>query len=250
MKKDQCNDLSGVTANNEKNPYVMLGDKESVKAFFLTDSNMNEYDFCELSKGIAKTGNPIGQLFYGVCLSMGLGCDEDNRKAIKWWTKAANQGESDAQFNLGNYYYNGYHTRKDYKKAVYWLEKSAKQGNQEAQALLGECYHQGRGVPKNMKKAVILYKKAIDNGNTDPYVGAQLGLCYYHGLGIRKNYQKAFKLLLKGAENDITDAQFIIGVCYANGQGVKTDMETAFRWWLKAAAQGHTLATKFLNDIQ
>lgn len=236
---------------NKKAPYVMVEDKESVKAFFFSDTSMNEYEFYKLSKGISETGDPTGQFYYGVCLNMGLGCEVDYREAIKWWIKAANQGQSDAQFNLGNYYYNGYHIRKDYKKAVYWLEKSALQGHQAAQALLADCYHQGLGVPKDMKKAVFWYKKAIDNGNTDVYVGAQLGLCYYNGLGVRrKNYQKAFKLLLKGAEDDIADAQFIIGVCYAKGQGVKADMKTAVSWWQKAAAQGHILATKFLNDIQ
>lgn len=250
--KDYSEQMDAEVINGVKsfNPYVMIEDKEAVKAYFLSDSHMNEYEFFELTKGIAETGDPTGQLIYGVCLSVGLGCEENHHEAMKWWTLAGNQGDSDAQYNLGNYYYNDIYKSNDYKEAVYWLGKSAQQGHQPAQALLGECYFLGKGVPKDLEKAFSWYKKSVDNGNTDEYVVAQLGLCYYRGLGTRKNYKKAFELLLKGAKGNVVDAMFIVGMCYANGQGIKADMKTAVDWWVKAADHGHSTAAKLLKEIQ
>ena len=50
--------------------------------------------------------------------------------------KAAEQGFAEAQFFLGNMYYEGQGVPKDDKQAVYWLKKSAEQGNTIAKTIL------------------------------------------------------------------------------------------------------------------
>ena len=42
-------------------------------------------------------------------------------------TNKAEQGHSNAQFNLALMYYNGQGTPKNYKKALHWFTESAKQ---------------------------------------------------------------------------------------------------------------------------
>ena len=58
----------------------------------------------------------------------GHGVDVNYKKAIEWYEKAAEQGDAQAQYNLGSMYYNGQGVDVNYKKAFEWFEKAAKQG--------------------------------------------------------------------------------------------------------------------------
>ena len=53
------------------------------------------------------------------------------------------------------------------EKTFKWYAKAAKQGNSSAQYELGECYHYGLGVPENDTKAVEWYEKAAEQGHAD-----------------------------------------------------------------------------------
>jgi len=46
------------------------------------------------------------------------------------------------------------------------IRKAAEQGDANAQCELGVCYDFGRGVEKNSRKAVSWYKKAAEQGCT------------------------------------------------------------------------------------
>ena len=52
-------------------------------------------------------------------------------------TRAAN-GDAEAQFNLGVFYENGYGVTKDYTEAVKWWRKAAEQGDAEAKIKLND----------------------------------------------------------------------------------------------------------------
>lgn len=54
-----------------------------------------------------------------------------------------------AQFGLGTMYQNGYGALKDNKKAVKWYRLAAEQGNASAQFNLGVMYAKGHGVTSN-----------------------------------------------------------------------------------------------------
>ncbi|MBQ2347641.1 MAG: sel1 repeat family protein, partial [Clostridia bacterium] len=71
---------------------------------------------------------------------------------------------------LGNRYHNGEGVERDYRKAVYWLSKAAEQGNAGAQYELGICYFLGNGVVKDHKKAVYWLNKAAAQGVQIPKV--------------------------------------------------------------------------------
>lgn len=57
---------------------------------------------------------------------------------IKKWQSLAEQGNADAQFLLGNAYYNGNGVPQDYNQAISWWQKSAAQGNASAQKALDQ----------------------------------------------------------------------------------------------------------------
>lgn len=54
------------------------------------------------------------------------------------------------------------HVAKDMEQAVRWYKKAADQGEPYAQYRLGGCYANGAGVAKDIEQAVQWYKKAAD----------------------------------------------------------------------------------------
>lgn len=98
-----------------------------------------------------------------------------------------------SQAKLGGLYLYGVGTTKDYTKAIYWLKKAANQNNSEAEYQLGEVYYFGYGVGKDYKTAFDWYMKSISTNKQDGDVQYSLGYMYEHGQGITKNYEKALE---------------------------------------------------------
>lgn len=92
----------------------------------------------------------------------GRGVPADPIEAAKWIRRAADQGESRAQFNLAAMYDQGRGVQKDPKEAAKWMRKAADQGLAAGQFGLGSMYAHGRGVPQNLTEAVNWYRKAAD----------------------------------------------------------------------------------------
>ena len=64
-----------------------------------------------------------------VCYKNGEGVPKNEVEAVKWFRKAAEQGDADAQFYLGwAYVTNGEGVPKDEVEAVKWYRKAAEQG--------------------------------------------------------------------------------------------------------------------------
>lgn len=66
----------------------------------------------------------------------GLWLYEDKAIAVKWYRKAAEQGNADAQTALGNCYRDGIGVAKDENEAVKWLNKASAQGHAGAREIL------------------------------------------------------------------------------------------------------------------
>lgn len=76
-------------------------------------------------------------------------------------------------------------------EAVKWYRKAAAQGDAEAQNYLGTCYAQGEGVPKDMVEAVKWSRKAADQGYADAQYN--LGFAYAQGKGAQKDTVEAYE---------------------------------------------------------
>jgi TPR repeat protein len=81
----------------------------------------------------------------------------DYGTALQEWRPLAEQGDADAQLNLGFMYDNGYGVPQDFEEAVTWYRRAAEQGNNRAQYNLGILYEIGRGVPQNKVQAHMWY---------------------------------------------------------------------------------------------
>ena len=51
------------------------------------------------------------------------------------------------------------------EEAVSWYRKAAEQGDAEAQFLLGECYRDGKGVPQDLTEAKRWFQTAANTGH-------------------------------------------------------------------------------------
>ncbi|WP_308726487.1 tetratricopeptide repeat protein, partial [Haemophilus influenzae] len=67
-----------------------------------------------------------------------------------------------AQANLGSMYYNGRGVKQDDFEAVKWFSKAAAQGDAIAQASLGNMYFEGRGVKQDDFEAMKWFSKAAE----------------------------------------------------------------------------------------
>ena len=185
----------------------------------------------------AKKGDAKAQLELG----MRSVKEKDYAEAVKWFRKAADKGNAEAQCMLGVCYAKGQGVEKDPKQAVGWYRKAADQGQKEAQGNLAQCYTDGQGVPKDLEKAVYWSRKAADQGNANAQ--NNLGAFYAGGIGgLPKDEKEAVKWYRKAADQGLKEAQYNLGVCYENGQGVTQDYTEALKWYRKAADQGQAMA--------
>lgn len=194
----------------------------------------------------ANQGHSNAQNSLAVCYENGQGVSQDYAQAFNWYKKSADQGNSDAQNNLGHCYYSGQGVAQDYKQAFKWFKKSANQGNKQAQYNLAICYDNGRGTTQDYKLAIKWYKKAADQGNSNAQFN--LGSSYYRGQGTTQDYKRAVYWYKKSAEQGNKHAQYNLGYCYEKGQGVAQDYSQAYNWYKKSAEQGNSNAQNNLGD--
>ena len=93
-------------------------------------------------------------------------------KEITELMSAAEQGDAEAQCNLGNCYLEGKDIEQSYEEAVKWYRKAAEQGHAYVQHSLALCYSSGYGVEQSEEEAIKWWQKSAEQGN----VYAQLNL--------------------------------------------------------------------------
>jgi TPR repeat protein len=75
--------------------------------------------------------------------SQGRGVSQDHAEPAYWYRKAADQGDADAQNNLGPLYAQGKGVSQDQAEAAYWYRKAADKGHATARLNLGRLYEAG-----------------------------------------------------------------------------------------------------------
>ena len=177
----------------------------------------------------------------------GDGVIVDKQESVKWFRKAAEQGDIEAQNNLGALYYNGEDVEQDYKEALKWYKLAAEQGESSAQGNIGLCYYFGNGVTQNYEDAVKWIKLAADKG--EGYFQYWLGICYYNGEGVTQDYKEAVRWFKLAVEQGDANAQYYFGHCYNNGYGVPNNTVEAEKWLKMAADNGVDAAKIELREI-
>ncbi len=158
----------------------------------------------------------------------------DYDTAMQGFRVHAEQGNAEAQLNLGQMYDLGMGVSKDKAEAVKWYRKVAEQGNAQGQYELGRMYDLGMGVPKDKAEAVRWYRKAGEQGHVHAL----------RALAARGDYDTAMQGFRVHAERGNAEAQFNLGQMYDRrsrrittglGMDVSKDKAEAVKWYRKAA---------------
>jgi hypothetical protein len=142
-------------------PAIAESFDDATKAYFSGD-----YETAyRIIKPLAEQGLPEAQFNLGLMYEKGQGVPQDYAEALKWYRKAAEQGNA---------------------KAVKSYRKAAEQGNAEDQFNLGLMYDKRQGVPQNYAEAVKWYRRAAEQGFAEAQTN--LGIMYFTGQGVPKDY--------------------------------------------------------------
>jgi TPR repeat protein len=95
----------------------------------------------------------------------GRGVPQDHAEAVRWCRLTAEQGDANAQSELGFMYDYGKGVPEDGQEAVHWLRLAAEQADAYAQAYLGLKYSFGEGVPEDLVLAYMWSNLASAQGH-------------------------------------------------------------------------------------
>jgi TPR repeat protein len=121
--------------------------------------------FISVPAVMAQNESPVQLTQKGWSYWNGTGVEKDYAKAVEYFQKAADQGDSGGEYGLGCAYDYGLGLGKDYSQAVKWYRKSSDQGNSYGQFGLGNCYELGKGVSRDLEKAKNLYELSAKQNN-------------------------------------------------------------------------------------
>lgn len=142
----------------------------------------------------------------GICYEMGIGVEDNEAEAFKYYTLAADNGNVTSMYRTGLCYYNGVGVKQNYAEAYRWFTDAA--GNEN----IGAAYY--------------------------------LGKMQMYGEGCTPDPEAAVQWLLKAAEKNNDKAQFELGNAYLTGNGVEENDDIAMEWFEKAAENGNEKALK------
>jgi TPR repeat protein len=165
----------------------------------------------------ASAGDPQKQYEIGRLYELGQGVDKDLKRAADWFSKAAEQGNADAEVQLGalydrNVFYDNQNSvAHDDRVAITWYRKAIAQGNVLAMRYLANVYQ----------------AHAYDGGenpNTLPYL------------------RQTLEWMSKAAAGGDAEAQDRMAVWYSGfgtNKAVAPDAKLCMEWTQRAASQGN-----------
>jgi len=172
-------------------------------------------------------------------LHAGSGGYPKNDAASKVWArKSAAQGYAAAQNLVAR-------SSTDLNEAVTLHCKAADQGNSASQVELGKLYIAGHGIPQSDKIALSWLKKAADQCDSEGQ--ALVGLFYMNGRVLAQNKALALEYLWKSIDQGNTNGMFYLGMFYKVGFCVTQDAAAGRELLERAAAQGNEEARKELG---
>jgi cell division septation protein DedD len=115
----------------------------------------------------------------------------DYPKAVAEWRIPAQNGDADAQFNLGQAYKLGRGVTADQAIAMDWYRKAAMANHEQAQAVLGLTLFQAG----QRDEAMTWLKKAADQG--EPRAQYVVGTAYFNGDSLPKDWARAYAFMTR-----------------------------------------------------
>lgn len=124
---------------------------------------------------------------------------------------------------------------------------AAQSGNAQAQFNIGEMFERGSGVALDLERAFVWFERAaLQNHQKARF---KLAYMYYRGEGTTENPAKAFQLMEKLANSGYSRAQYYLGLMYETGVVTTQSAVHARAWYQRAAEGGYTPADEALAGL-
>lgn len=120
--------------------------------------------------------------------------------AIKEWRSAAEAGDADAQFNLGQAYKLGRGVKTDLNIALDWYRKAAAQGHVQAADSCGHLLHYLQKIPEALPFLIA----SSDRG--EPRAQYLLATELFNGVHIERDWVRAYALMTRASTAGMASA--------------------------------------------
>lgn len=162
---------------------------------------------------------------------------ENNNEALIWYEKAANLGDVVSMLNLSNSYRRDFNNK---KKAREWLRKAESLTDTYSIRKVADYYFQEDVIKTHIDRAISLYRKAIKMGDLQAY--KELGNVYFQ----LEEYDEAHCIYQKGANAGNVECMVNLGMMLICAPDC---FEPSYYWLTKAVKMGDTYAMKVLSDL-
>ena len=218
----------------------------------------------------AAVDRPAAMFYLGECYRAGLGVAPDSSQAETWLRRAATRGHSkallslvrlfrsgtdpdlntaavlcrqaaelgdaEAQYLLGQFSLSGEGVPRDATEAARWLGRAAAQNFAPACERLGALYAEGAGLPQDFLAAADWFQRAAVEGDANALY--HLSTLRLRGLGVTRDPSAALEGYREAAQRGSVAACVQLGTQYATGEHVARNHVTAARWYAEAAQKG------------
>ncbi len=187
----------------------------------------------------AEAGNLSAMNFLAEAFIQGSGGRSSAQQGIEWLQRAAEFGDRTALLRLGQVYSDGTVRVEDKRASRYYLQ-AAERGEPEAMYQIGQRLATGTGIDKDKTAAYKWYQQAAEREHLNAI--NQLAACYSSGEGVARDDSKAFMLFKKAADQDLMEAVANLAICYARGLGTPVNEDESTRLYLKVVNSGDAAA--------
>lgn len=257
IKKDDKKALEylKMAAEKQSNPVAMStlgarlfnGDQPTEGGSALVEKNPTEA--LKMFTQAADKGNPAANRLLAQIHEEGLGGQKkDLKKALEYYSKAANGRDAEALFRMGVASEQGWMdadskevlVQPNSKNALDLYRLAAQNGDLRALYNVGVYYEAGNVVDKDVDKAFELFKRAAESGV--PQAMQKVGLAYQNGQGVKQDLVAAKSWFETGSNANFAPSQLSLGAMYEMGAGVRANPQAAANQYSLAADQGQPLA--------
>jgi uncharacterized protein len=189
----------------------------------------------------AQLGDPAAQTLIAELLARGLGVKQDAKKAVFWYSKAADGGDPSAMFRYALILMEGRLVKQDKARADELMRKSADAGNPLAAFNWAQILVSQKPGQEGLRNALPYYEKAAAKGIADAeYAVSQI---YLNLPGLPQEKRASAKdWLLRAAKAGFDTAEFDMGLWLIDGIEFPRDQQAGFVWMLRAASAGNVAA--------
>ncbi len=177
--------------------------------------------------------------------------ESNERKAVHYFQKAIELGNTNAMFRISYYLHNSKGgLQVDIPREIELLTEASKRGNHQATYRLGLLFEDNEsGMAQNLELSVKYFQLAADNGILAAI--NKMGELYLFGEVIPANLTKAISCFTAASEQGYGKASYWLGRLHTDGIGqLEKDTQKAMNYYRKAIEQGYEEAREWMEQLQ